>query len=166
MSNTDIEKVVDTQDAHLPHLTHAKEDGTVIVLEAEELDGDEGLHKLGYKAELHRGRGFAATLSMSLTCMAVPYGYGTALYTSIIGGGPLTLVWTAVIVTALQWAVAFSLGELASRWPTSAGAYYWTFQLAPKGSRKILSYVNGWLLLTAVLLTTTSVAMGMSQHIV
>lgn len=54
--------------------------------------------------------------------MAVPYGYGTALYTGIIGGGPLTLVWGAVVVTLLQWTVAFSLGELASRWPTSAGA--------------------------------------------
>lgn len=76
------------------------------------------------------------------------------------------MVWGAVIVTVLQWAVAFSLGELASRWPTSAGAYYWSYQLAPKQFRKILSYINGWLLLTAVLLTTTSVAFGMSQHIV
>lgn len=76
------------------------------------------------------------------------------------------MIWGALIVTVLQWTVAFSLGELASRWPTSAGAYYWTYQLAPKQFRKILSYINGWLLLTAVLLTTTSVAFGMSQHIV
>lgn len=98
--------------------------------------------------------------------MAVNYGAGTALATSIIGGGPLTMIWGALIVTCLQWTVAFSLGELASRWPTAAGAYYWTYQLAPKQFRKILSYINGWLLLTAVLLTTTSVAFGMSQHIV
>ncbi len=71
--------------------------------------------------------------------------YGTALYVGIIGGGPLTLIWGAVLVTFFQWCVAFSLGELASRWPTSAGAYYWTFQLAPKRLRTVLSYVNGWM---------------------
>ncbi|BEI92224.1 uncharacterized protein CcaverHIS019_0410440 [Cutaneotrichosporon cavernicola] len=146
---------------------HSKEDGNVTVIECEaDLAGDEGLHELGYKAELHRTRGFREVFAMSLTCMAVPYGYGTALYTGIIGGGPATLIWGSVIVTILQWTVAFSLGELASRWPTSAGAYYWTFQLAPKRFRTIFSYINGWMLLTALLLTTTSVAFGMGQHII
>lgn len=76
------------------------------------------------------------------------------------------MVWGTVIVTFLQWAVAFSLGELASRWPTAAGAYYWTYQLAPKPFRKILSYINGWLLLTAVLLVGGSVSFGTAQHVV
>lgn len=68
-SSPDIEKVMieTSSEPSLVH-THPKVDGNVTVLEADELEGDEGLHKLGYKAELHRGRGFWATLSMSLTC--------------------------------------------------------------------------------------------------
>jgi len=47
----------------------SKEAGNITVITAEDdLDGDEGLHELGYKAELHRTRGFRETFSMSLTC--------------------------------------------------------------------------------------------------
>lgn len=47
----------------------SKEAGNITVVTAEDdLDGDEGLHELGYKAELHRTRGFRETFSMSLTC--------------------------------------------------------------------------------------------------
>ncbi|RSH76709.1 uncharacterized protein EHS24_005285 [Apiotrichum porosum] len=131
-----VETVAPTDTKHLrpgsPSLSSSKEAGNVtIVAHEEDLDGDAGLHELGYKAELHRTRGFMDVLP----CRS-------------------------------PWTIAFSLGELASRWPTSAGAYYWTFQLAPKRFRTVLSYINGWLLLTAVLLTTTSVAFGISQHIV
>ncbi|BEJ15077.1 hypothetical protein CspHIS471_0408440 [Cutaneotrichosporon sp. HIS471] len=133
---------------------------------ADNNESEEKLHELGYKGELHRTRGYRSILSLSLTCMAIPYGYGTSLYTGVLGGGPLTLVWGSVIVTVLQWCVAVSLGELASRWPTSAGPYYWTFQLAPKRFRTLLSYINGWLVLTGVLLCTTAVAFGLAQHIV
>jgi hypothetical protein len=51
------------------HSEHSKEAGNVTVIECEaDLDGDEGLHELGYKAELHRTRGFREVFSMSLTC--------------------------------------------------------------------------------------------------
>lgn len=46
-----------------------KEEGNVTVIEhGHDLDGDEGLHELGYKAELHRTRGFKELFAMSLTC--------------------------------------------------------------------------------------------------
>lgn len=46
-----------------------KEAGNVtIVALASELENDEGLHELGYKAELHRTRGFTDVFAMSLTC--------------------------------------------------------------------------------------------------
>lgn len=45
-----------------------KEEGNVTVVESGDLDGDEGLHELGYKAELHRTRGFKELFAMSLTC--------------------------------------------------------------------------------------------------
>ena len=56
--------------------------------------------------------------------------------------------------------VGYSVGEIASRFPTSAGPYYWTFQLAPKSFRVLLSYVTGWVFLTGIVLSSTSVAYG------
>lgn len=62
--------------------TSHKEAGHVSIVALEsDLKGDEGLHELGYKAELHRTRGFKELLAMSITCLAIPYGYGTTLYT-------------------------------------------------------------------------------------
>jgi amino acid transporter len=37
--------------------------------------------------------------------------------------------------------VAMSISELASRYPTSAGPYYWSFQLAGKKHRELLDPV-------------------------
>lgn len=52
------------------------------------------------------------------------------------------LGWAVVLI--LDQCIAMSLGELISRYPTSAGPYYWSFQLAPPRFRRVLSFVTGW----------------------
>jgi choline transport protein len=58
---------------------------------------------------------------------------------------------SAGLVTSfiLSWfgflAVMASLAELASLAPTSSGQYHWVYLLAPKSSRKLLSYLTGQL---------------------
>ncbi|KAK5741859.1 hypothetical protein LTR17_003607 [Elasticomyces elasticus] len=60
-----------------------------------------------------------------------------------------------VIILILDESVALSLGELASRYPTSGGPSYWTvysltsgyeqsFQVAPK-YKVSLAYITGWI---------------------
>lgn len=45
-----------------------KEEGNVtVVLANDELEGDEGLHELGYSQQLLRARGFRELFAMSLT---------------------------------------------------------------------------------------------------
>lgn len=54
--------------ANTPTPSAIKEEGNVtVVLANDELEGDEGLHELGYSQQLHRTRGFKETLFMSLT---------------------------------------------------------------------------------------------------
>lgn len=54
--------------APTPTPSAIKEEGNVtVVLANDELEGDEGLHELGYSQQLHRTRGFKETLFMSLT---------------------------------------------------------------------------------------------------
>lgn len=59
----------------------------------------------------------------------------------------------------LDECVAVSLGELASRYPTSAGPCYWSFQIAERGKIP-LSFITGWTWLIGNWTITLSVNFG------
>ena len=46
--------------------------------------------------------------------------------------------------------LAVSLAEICSKYPTSAGAYYWAFRLASPRYRLLCSWINGWLTMVGV----------------
>ena len=66
---------------------------------------------------------------------------------SRLGQLPLFIGW--IVVTILSQCVALSLAELTSRFPTSAGPYYWVHQLSPPKYKQILSFAGGWVWLIA-----------------
>ncbi|KAF3482276.1 uncharacterized protein GIQ15_05035 [Arthroderma uncinatum] len=119
----------------------------------------DGLLALGYVPELKRNRSLLTLLAQCLAIATVPYGEGGPLLSAIYGGGPRAIFigWLAVMV--LDQCVAFSLGELASRYPTSGGPYYWSFQLAQK-HKIVLSFINGWIWLIGTWTITLSVNFG------
>lgn len=71
--------------------------------------------------------------------------------------------WLMVLV--LAECIALSLAELASRYPTSAGPYYWSFQLAPAKFRTLLSFITGWTWLIGNWTITLSVNFGFASLI-
>ncbi|KAK3677859.1 hypothetical protein LTR78_001954 [Recurvomyces mirabilis] len=106
---------------------------------------DHDLAVLGYQPELNRNRSVYTILFQVLAITAVPFGEGTALTSAIYGGGQLAYFVGWIVVVVLDECVAVSLSELASKFPTSSGPYYWTYQLLPEGrTRTILSFVTGW----------------------
>lgn len=149
--------------------------------------------QLGYPAELRRNRALAAVLSMALAITAVPYGMGSALTSAAVyGGGPLSLFVGLLVVLLLDGCVALSLAELASRFPTSSGVYYWSYRLlaptaaaaaataatdkkttaettsATKGISQAavsLSYITGWFWLIGNWTITLSVNFGFASLI-
>lgn len=98
---------------------------------------------LGYKPELQRNRSLWTLLFQSLAIAAIPYGEGAPLISAIYGGGQLSIFLGWIVVLLLDECVALSLGELASRYPTSGGPSYWAFQVAPKW-KTVLAYITGW----------------------
>ncbi|KAF5592657.1 amino acid transporter [Fusarium subglutinans] len=134
---------------------------------------DVRLNELGYVASFQRTRSFTTILFMTLAIAAVPYGLGGPLLFGIIGGGPLSLFVGLLVVLVLDGAVALSLAELASRYPTSAGPYYWTYQLASGGSANLnsrcravmYSYMNGWIWLIGNWTIALSVNFGFASLI-
>ena len=59
--------------------------------------------------------------------------------------------------------LALSLAEICSKYPTSAGAYYWCYRLAPPRYKLIFSWINGWLNLVGNWTVTLSVTFGIPQ---
>ncbi|CRG85625.1 Amino-acid permease BAT1 homolog [Talaromyces islandicus] len=129
----------------------------------EKLGSKEGLEQLGYTQELARNRSLITLLFQTLAIAAIPYGEGGPLISAIYGGGPLSLFVGWIVVCVLDECVALSLAELASRWPTSAGPYYWAFQIAPQRAKTALSFVNGWVWLIGNWTITLSVNFGFAS---
>ncbi|KAI0043367.1 hypothetical protein FA95DRAFT_1584135 [Auriscalpium vulgare] len=101
-----------------------------------------------------------------LTACATAYGISAPISTFLIGGGPVTMIWGWVLVSLLTLSLVLSLAEICSQYPTSAGAYYWTFRLSPLRARVLLSWMTGWLTLVGVWTIALSVNFGTGQLIV
>lgn len=120
------------------------------------------LNQLGYQQELRRNRSVATLLFQSLAIAAIPYGEGSALLSAVYGGGPLSIFIGWIVVCILDQCIAMSLAELASRYPTSAGPYYWSFQLA-KSSKTTISFINAWIWVIGNWTITLSVNFGFAS---
>ncbi|KAF9887458.1 hypothetical protein FE257_010175 [Aspergillus nanangensis] len=131
-------------------------------LEAGSTRKGEGLDLLGYKEELQRNRSVLTLLFQTLAIAAIPYGEGGPLINAIYGGGPLSIFVGWIVVCILDECIALSLAELASRYPTSAGPYYWSFQIS-KGSKTVVSFINGWIWLIGNWTITLSVNFGFAS---
>lgn len=70
-----------------------------------------------------------------------------------------------IVVLIVDECVALSLGEFASRYPTSAGPYYWSYQLASPKYRTVLSFITGWTWLIGNWTITLSVNFGFASLI-
>src|SRR4249919_3639413 len=87
------------------------------------------LHKLGYAQELFRSMGgfsnFAISFSIIsiLTGAVILYDYGLAW----AGTAAVMIGWPLVTVFVL--AIAASMGEIASAYPTAGGLYYWASKM-------------------------------------
>ncbi|KAF4463673.1 GABA permease [Fusarium albosuccineum] len=121
------------------------------------------LSALGYKPELRRNRSMFTLLFQSLAIAAIPYGFGAPLINAVYGGGQLAMFLGWILVCLLDECIAISLGELAARWPTSAGPYYWSFQIASPRYRTVLSFITGWTWLVGNWTITLSVNFGFAS---
>ena len=127
---------------------------------------DQSFGNLGYKEELTRNRSLYTILFQNLAIAAVPYGEGSALNSAIVGGGQLPYFVGWIMVSILGQTVAMSLAELASRYPTSAGPYYWAYRLGQEGRvQTTLAFVTGWIWLIGNWTISLSVNFGMASFV-
>src|ERR1700744_2319833 len=64
---------------------------------------------------------------------------------TLSNGGTAALFWGYIIAFIGLSFVYLSLSEMSSMLPTSGGQYFWVAVLAPRRSRRFISYLTGWL---------------------
>src|SRR5919205_3108931 len=105
-------------------------------------DDEQYLRSLGYAQQLFREMGgfsnFAISFSIIsiLTGAVLLYGYGLKLAGPIVN----SVGWPLVSVMTL--AVAASMAEIASAYPTAGGLYFWALQLGGRGWGWITAWMN------------------------
>ncbi|CEJ86158.1 hypothetical protein VHEMI04025 [[Torrubiella] hemipterigena] len=144
----------------LGDIDHAKYVDDAQPHHAEDTDN---LTSLGYKQQLQRNRSTLTLLFQSLAVAAIPYGFGSTLINAVYGGGQLAMFIGWIAVCLLDECVAISLAELAAKYPTSAGPYYWSFQIAGPQYRTLLSFITGWTWLIGNWTITLSVNFGFAS---
>ncbi|CAG8956651.1 hypothetical protein HYFRA_00011962 [Hymenoscyphus fraxineus] len=106
------------------------------------------LARAGKKQVLARRFGFISVVGFACTLMNTWEGVVTTFllgYQKYLNGGPAGLIYGFLIAWVGTLCVFISLGELNSMTPTAGGQYHYVHILAPPGSRKLLSYITGWM---------------------
>ena len=126
-------------------------------------NADDALAKMGYKAELPRSLSMLSVLGLSFAIMAVPYGLSTTFYITLVNGQSVTILWGWVLISLISTAIAASLAEICSVYPTAGGVYYWAALLSTPRWAPIASWVTGWLTLVGNWTVTLSINFGGAQ---
>ncbi|KAJ1332976.1 choline transport protein [Microdochium nivale] len=126
---------------------------------------DDALARMGYKSELPRSLSMMSVLGLSFAIMAVPYGLSTTFFFSLSNGESVTVIWGWVLLSLISTAIAASLAEICSVYPTAGGVYYWAALLSAPRWAPIASWVTGWLTLVGNWTVTLSINFGGAQLI-
>ncbi|QRW25401.1 amino acid permease [Rhizoctonia solani] len=101
----------------------------------------------------------------SFAIMAVPFGSSTTLALALTDGGAVTVLYGWIIVSLISLAIAASLAEICSVFPTAGGVYYWSHMLASPRYAPIASWTTGWFGLVGNWTVTASINFSLAQLI-
>jgi amino acid transporter len=114
------------------------------------------LHSLGYAQELLRGMSGFSNFAISMSIICIVAGGLTSLHLGLsgVGGASVGLGWPLVCLFSL--AVAATMGQVASAFPTAGGLYHWASILGGRG----WGWATAWFNLAGVVTVLTSINVG------
>ncbi|VEU20045.1 DEKNAAC100645 [Brettanomyces naardenensis] len=109
------------------------------------VDHDEAvILSLGYKQEFRREFSLFTTFGVSFSVLGLLPSIASTLWYSLAYAGNAGITWGYLIGMVGVMAVACSMAEISSAFPTSGGLYYATAMLAPPKYKALLSWIVGW----------------------
>jgi len=115
------------------------------------------LNALGYAQELARRMGGFSSLALSLSIICILSGGVTSFHLGLgaVGGASVGLGWPLACLFSL--AVAATMGQVASAFPTAGGLYHWASILGGRG----WGWATAWLNLAGLVTVLAAVNVGM-----
>ncbi len=120
------------------------------------------LQRFGYAQELFRSMGGFSNFAISFSIISIITGIATQYDYGLAMGGPAEMSIGWPLVSILTLAVAASLGELASAFPTSGGTYSWASQLGGA----TWGWFTAWIGIIGLIANITAVDYGCAQFVV
>jgi amino acid transporter len=114
------------------------------------------LHALGYAQELSRRMSGFSNFAISFTIISVLSGTLTLYGTGLNYGGPVEEAWGWPIVSVFVIIVGLGMAEIASKYPTAGGLYYW----ASKMGGPAWGWFTGWFNLIGQIAITAGIDYG------
>ena len=87
------------------------------------------LHSLGYAQELSRRMSGFSYFAISFTIISILSGTLTLYGTGINYGGPVEEAYGWPLVSVFVIIVGLGMAEIASKYPTAGGLYYWASKM-------------------------------------
>jgi amino acid transporter len=114
------------------------------------------LHAFGYAQELARRLGGFSNFALSLSIICILAGGVTSFHLGLcsVGGASIGLGWPLVGLFAL--AVAATMGQLASTFPTAGGLYHWAAILGGRG----WGWTTAWFNLAGLITVLAAINVG------
>ncbi len=122
---------------------------------------EERLASLGYKQELNRGWSGFSNFAISLTIICILSGCFTTYGQAWNDGGPIAISIGWPIISLLVLLVGLSMAELASKYPTAGGIYYWAYSLGGTG----WAWFTGWFNLLGLVAIVAAVDYGCASFL-
>jgi choline transport protein len=116
------------------------------------------MRAMGRRQLLDRNFGLISMISFTTTMMANWEAEALSISAGLLNGGNVALIYGYILVFFGTLATAYSLGELASMYPTAGGQYHFVALLAPRKIKNILSFLAGYMSILAWQATTASCA--------
>ncbi len=114
------------------------------------------LHGLGYAQELRRGMSGFSNFAISFTIISILSGTLTLYGTGLNYGGPIEEAYGWPLVSVFVIIVGLGMAEIASKYPTAGGLYYW----ASKMGGPIWGWFTGWFNLIGQIAITAGIDYG------
>ena len=119
-------------------------------------DDERRLHSLGYAQELARRLGGFSNYAISMSIICILAGGVTSFHLGLssVGGAAIGLGWPLVGLFSL--AVASTMGQLASTFPTAGGLYHWASILGGRG----WGWATAWFNLAGLVTVLAAINVG------
>lgn len=121
---------------------------------------DTVLEKMGYQQELKRSFGLFGMIGFSFSIVTSWTALGGVLIVGVQSGGPPVMIYSWIAISVFALAVAYSMAEMCSAYPTAGGQYSWVAIIAPRRVARGMSWLTGWFMITGIL------AMGATNNFI